>query len=258
MNETQLGVVNMTQPQQQQQHQAWTISSTIPQLPSAAMQPHAPTPTSDRAPLSIYERIRHFLYINLLLNKYSFILSILSYAAQLVLFVALSLYLFSNAGYLYEAVCIKVRPLPLPEGGNATTENVFLNATETRALTRTIAQSYLTLQIVTLFVFFICFILSALIRLQFKYHRLALNMYDVEQGRSSQHHHAAAAAAAANAVAVDRDGVDSLASTTTGSHFSSSMSKKMTSLLKRILHRFGLLFFLSRRTNFLRASFSYT
>lgn len=96
--------------------------------------------------------------------------------------------------------------------------------------------------------FFICFILAALIRLQFKYHRLALNLYDydLEQGRGggisgvggssvSSNHGIMAAAAAANLN--DRDGGDSLASTTTGSHFSSSMSKRLTSLFKRLLHR---------------------
>jgi len=37
--------------------------------------------------------------------------------------------------------------------------------------------SYMTLQILALLVFFVCFILSYLIKLQFKYHRLALNLY---------------------------------------------------------------------------------
>lgn len=45
-------------------------------------------------------------------------------------------------------------------------------------------------------------------------------------------------AAIATTALNDRDGGDSLASTTTGSHFSSSMSKRLTTLLKRILHRF--------------------
>ena len=46
--------------------------------------------------LSIYERLRHFLYFNFVLNKRSFVLAILGYLSDLVLFVALSLYLFSN------------------------------------------------------------------------------------------------------------------------------------------------------------------
>lgn len=268
MNETQLGGGN-----QQQQGLPWTISSsinpTLPMLdPSLQQQQnvHAPTPTSDRAPLSIYERIRHFLYINLLLNKYSFILSILSYVAQLFLFVALNLYLFSNVSYLYELTCLRLPPPPphsslfssfsSSSSSASSSQNISAIGRDSRLLSNitqskfssSIKQSYLTLQIITLFVFFICFILAALIRLQFKYHRLALNLYDydLEQGRGggisgiggssvSSNHGIMAAAAAANLN--DRDGGDSLASTTTGSHFSSSMSKRLTSLFKRLLHR---------------------
>lgn len=167
-----------------QQPTAWisTASSNMiqtsqQQQPPGATNVHAPTPTSDRTPMSIYERVRHFLYINLLLNKYSFILSILSYSAQLILFVALNLYLFSNVSYLYELTCVK-----LPSNGTQQLSNVTVSSSST--ISRSIKQSYLTLQIVALFVFFICFILAALIRLQFKYHRLALNLYDydLEQG----------------------------------------------------------------------------
>ena len=84
---------------------------------------------------------------------------------------------------------------------------------------KTIKQSYLTLQILSIFVFFICFILSYLIKLQFKYHRLALNLYDYDVETLNN--------------SVDRDGRDSLASTTTASHFSSK--RKLSSLLKRLL-----------------------
>lgn len=55
--------------------------------------------------LSIYERLRHFLYINFVLNKRSFILSILSYFADVLLFVALNLYLFANKKFIYEVIC---------------------------------------------------------------------------------------------------------------------------------------------------------
>jgi len=56
--------------------------------------------------LSIYQRLRHFLYINFALNKRSFILSILSYCADILLFVALNLYLVTNKSFTYEPVCI--------------------------------------------------------------------------------------------------------------------------------------------------------
>ncbi len=55
--------------------------------------------------LSIYERLRHFLFINFVLNKRSFILSILSYFTDLLLFVALNLFLFSNKKFIYETIC---------------------------------------------------------------------------------------------------------------------------------------------------------
>ena len=134
---------------------------------------------------------------------------------------------------------------------------------------RTIKQSYLSLQIIVIFVFFICFILSQLIKLQFKYHRLALNMYDydIEQGGggsgngggggigftklSSSHnstsqqqphhthrtHQLLLDEQIQQQQREDRDGLTSLASTTTASHFSSSASKKLCSLLKRLLTR---------------------
>ena len=54
--------------------------------------------------LSIYERLRHFLFINFVLNKRSFVLSVLSYLADLVLFLSLNLYLFSNKKYIYETM----------------------------------------------------------------------------------------------------------------------------------------------------------
>lgn len=132
------------------------------------------------------------------------------------------------------------------------------NSTHSR-FTSSLKQSYLTAQILAIFVFFICFMLAALIRLQFKYHRLALNLYDydMEQGGAGagagggggiwsggagilnghSHHRHASAATAVSMHMNDRDGNDSLASTTTGSHFSSSMSKRLTTLLKRLLHR---------------------
>lgn len=78
-------------------------------------------------------------------------------------------------------------------------------------------QSYLSVQILAILVLFICFVLSYLIKLQFKYHRLALNLYDYD------------VADPLNSTA-DRD---SLASTTTASHLSNR--RKLTSLLKRLL-----------------------
>ena len=54
--------------------------------------------------LSIYERLRHFLFINFVLNKRSFVLSVMSYLADLVLFLSLNLYLFSNKKYIYETM----------------------------------------------------------------------------------------------------------------------------------------------------------
>ncbi len=107
-----------------------------------------------------------------------------------------------------------------------TVQRLDIESTESQTPTRTIKQSYLSLQIIILFVFFICFILSYLIKLQFKYHRLALYMYDYDVDNFLE-----------NQQEKDRDGMDSLASTTTGSHFSSSGNKKLSTLLKRILNR---------------------
>ena len=170
-----------------------------------------PEPVIHDSSLSIYERLRHFLYINFVLNKRSFILSILSYMADLLLYVGLNLYLFVNKPYTYEHTCA------LSNSGNETIRSVIKRATNESQLTinstsigtttmtmvttsmlnysngsliggleqvvqlenaslRT-KQSYLTLQILAILVFFICFILSYLIKLQFKYHRLALNLY---------------------------------------------------------------------------------
>ncbi len=56
--------------------------------------------------LSIYQRLRHFLYINFVLNKRSFILSILRYCAEILLFVALNLYLVANKSFTYERACL--------------------------------------------------------------------------------------------------------------------------------------------------------
>ena len=174
--------------------------------------------------LSIYERVRHFLYINFVLNKKSFILSILSYVADLVLFVALNLYLFSNKKFINEMICLPVYEELIPVNSrmlNATTtymnessvlnppvlnrtrRELILNKVSSdsmlslssllsvnsnftsqlqlnQAPSKSLKQSYLTLQIIIIFVFFICFILSYLIKLQFKYHRLALNLYDYD------------------------------------------------------------------------------
>ena len=54
------------------------------------------------------------------------------------------------------------------------------NSSQFNQAAKSLKQSYLTLQIIIIFVFFICFILSYLIKLQFKYHRLALNLYDYD------------------------------------------------------------------------------
>lgn len=207
--------------------------------------------------LSIYERLRHFLFINFVLNKRSFILSILSYFSDLILFVALSLYLFANKPFIYETVCAPTleqmqilnnfskrsvnESMNSMTPMNGTTSRMMfskfdqINATfkienisseipevETVYLSsRNIKQSYLTVQILAIFVFFICFILSYLIKLQFKYHRLALNLYDYDVDTL-------------NSSTADRDdGRDSLASTTTASHLSSR--RKITSLLKRLI-----------------------
>ena len=177
--------------------------------------------------LSIYERVRHFLYINFVLNKKSFILSILSYFADLFLFIALNLYLFSNKKFINEMICLPIfeaktgfspPSINFNNGSiNSTTESILLtnevklsNKTKRELLlnqvasddlnsflsisnssqfkqhslqqsaSRSLKQSYLTLQIIIIFVFFICFILSYLIKLQFKYHRLAINLYDYD------------------------------------------------------------------------------
>jgi hypothetical protein len=216
-------------------------------------QPQTPnTHNNEHSTLSIFERLRHFLYINFVLNKRSFILSILSYAADIILFVSLNLFLFSNKKFIYELSCsltdtnnnnnnmihfstsTNMMKINYNLTTDLSTDNTNINVSiprtnnmlsELEQPTKTLKQSYLSLQIIILFVFFICFILSYLIKLQFKYHRLALNMYDydVEMNINNQDK--------------DRDGIDSLASTTTGSHFSSSVNKKLSSLLKRILNR---------------------
>ncbi|CAF0816190.1 unnamed protein product [Brachionus calyciflorus] len=172
---------------------------------------------------SIFERLGHFLHINLLLNKYTVILSILSYLADLLLFVSLNLYLFSNKTFLYDLKSFE---------SNTTFNNTLWNNNsdviiETSDSTKTIKQSYLTLQILVIFVFFICFILSYLIKLQFKYHHWAISLYDYNIGAVNQQQHQQ----------IDRDGADSLASTTTASQFSSSKNKKLKSLIKRLLNR---------------------
>lgn len=132
MDETQLSSMPMpTESTGSQQPTAWMISTTSanPTLPlivpsvvgeQQQRQQHAPTPTSDRAPLSLYERVRHFLYVNFLVNKVSFVLSILAYLAQLLLFVALNLYLFSNVDYLYEFTCVRLPLSLLPPTATAT------------------------------------------------------------------------------------------------------------------------------------------
>ena len=225
--------------------------------------------------LSIYERLRHFLYINFVLNKRSFVLSILSYLADLILFVALSLYLFSNKKFIYEYKCLPVTITSTTSTINTitstystfTSNSLFSNTTsrflEKRSSNtiisndtiglfnissdavdnsiffgnksipfiekRQIKQSYLTLQIISLFVFFICFIFSYLIKLQFKYHRLALNLYDYDVENNFKSN--------TSQIASDKDGRESLASTTTASHFSSSINKKFSALIKRVLVR---------------------
>jgi hypothetical protein len=201
------------QQQQQQSHPHETNDASTPQI------------VHDSS-LSIYERVRHFLYINFVLNKKSFILSILSYLADLVLFIALNLYLFSNKKFLNEMICLPVfeeRGSSLPNSiiidvssinasngssiiSRLTKRELLLNQVASDDLnsilnlnsnnnnfsshfrhrqlqttaSKSLKQSYLTLQIIIIFVFFICFILSYLIKLQFKYHRLALNLYDYD------------------------------------------------------------------------------
>ncbi len=230
--------------------------------------------------LSIYERLRHFLYINFVLNKRSFVLSILSYLADLILFVALSLYLFSNKKFIYEYKCVPVTitststyitnniistystststsnpifsntngrligkrnsnillandttgPFNASSDTAASVDSVMSSNNSTQFIEmRQIKQSYLTLQIISFFVFFICFIFSYLIKLQFKYHRLALNLYDYDVENNFKSN--------TSQIANDRDGRESLASTTTASHFSSSANKKFSALVKRVLVR---------------------
>ena len=221
--------------------QPWSITNTLKnvatlksnktrQKQQQQSQPHetndASTPQIVHdSSLSIYERVRHFLYINFVLNKKSFILSILSYLADLVLFIALNLYLFSNKKFINEMICLPVfeeRGGTLPNSiiidvpsinasnsssiiSRLTKRELLLNQVASDDLnsilnlnnnnnfsshfrhrqlqttaSKSLKQSYLTLQIIIIFVFFICFILSYLIKLQFKYHRLALNLYDYD------------------------------------------------------------------------------
>lgn len=82
---------------------------TLPPPPQGQPQPQQqPTQASvvHDSSVSIYERVRHFLYINFALNKRSFVLSILSYVIDLTLFVALNLYLFSSKPFLYECTSL--------------------------------------------------------------------------------------------------------------------------------------------------------
>lgn len=278
------------QQQQQQQlppnedsNEPWSTMKILNQPPSTPNQqnskdlpPHfqdaqalqqPPLPGIQDSSLSIYERLRHFLYINFVLNKRSFILSILSYVADITLFVSLNLYLFSNKKFIYELSCISspttlTTTSTLPTNAETTQiplETKALNETESLLRSaqqqlvdasnnsqdvaqKTIKQSYLSLQIIILFVFFICFILSYLIKLQFKYHRLALNMYDYDVNNENHPHHQSPNACSPHqdgAMAKDRDGMASIASTTTGnSHFSSSaVNKKLSNLFKRWLNR---------------------
>lgn len=168
---------------------------------------------------SIGERLRHFLHINLLLNKYTVVFSLLGYFTDLILFVSLNLCIFSNKHFLYEFKSIESMNI----SKNFSLIKLNITYSETKA-TRTIKQSYLTLQILIVFVFFICFILSYLIKFQFKYHRWAISLYDYDIETINQQ----------DKDAVDRD---SLASTTTVSHFSSSNGKKLYSILKKIINR---------------------
>ena len=78
---------------------------TTQQLSDKAVPPEPDQLVHDSS-LSIYQRLRHFLYINFVLNKRSFILSILSYCADILLFVSLNLYLVANKSFTYERVCI--------------------------------------------------------------------------------------------------------------------------------------------------------
>lgn len=175
---------------------------------------------------SIVERLRNFLYINLLLNKYTVIFSLLGYLSDLFLFVSLNLYIFSNKHFLYEFKSTEnetnLNRSFLDNNSYILKSNVsdFVK----KKSTRTIKQSYLTLQILVVFVFFICFILSYLIKFQFKYHRWALSLYDYDIETTNEQ---------------EKDTVDreSLTSTTTASHFSSSNGKKLYSVFKKILNR---------------------
>lgn len=218
--------------------QPWSITNTLKNVTtfklnktrhkqqSSQSQPHDDTTTPQivhDSSLSIYERVRHFLYINFVLNKKSFILSILSYIADLVLFIALNLYLFSNKKFINEMICLPIfdektnfiqnRIVVDVSSNNSTNSSSIISSLRKRELllnqvasddfnsilnvnnntfssqfrhqqqqaaSKSLKQSYLTLQIIIIFVFFICFILSYLIKLQFKYHRLALNLYDYD------------------------------------------------------------------------------
>ena len=175
---------------------------------------------------SIVERLRHFLHINLLLNKYTVIFSLVGYLSDLFLFVSLNLFIFSNKFFLFEFKSIENQTnlnKSFLDNNSLILKSNLSDLMKTKA-TRTIKQSYLTLQILVVFVFFICFILSYLIKFQFKYHRWAISLYDYDIEITKEQ----------EKDTVDRD---SLASTTTASQFSSSNSKKLYSIFKKILNR---------------------
>lgn len=259
---------------QQQQQQQQTPTSQYVQSESSSM--------------SIYERVRNFVQINFALNKRTLIISILSYFADIMLFIALNLYLFSNQAYIYETVPLVVPP-PSPYFNRTvdlttttpvtttTTAGTVIASTSTveqrmangsarvqrrdilnmstlvpplpsvdytaataagghkqlPTTTRSIKQSYMTLQIISLFAFFICFILSYLIKLQFKYHRIALNLFDYDIDT-----YANSSSGGGGGGDRDGDGIDSISSTTP-SHFSSSAAnnKRFANILKRLLHK---------------------
>lgn len=108
---------------------------TQPPPPQAQAQQAQASSVVHDSSVSIYERVRHFLYINFALNKRSFVLSILSYVIDLTLFVALNLYLFSSKPFLYECTSpITTVPAQFSpdEAANLTT-NTTLSSTTTNS-----------------------------------------------------------------------------------------------------------------------------
>ena len=159
----------------------------------------------------LFHRFNSFIHFYFLNNKRLFIFSILNYVCDLFLFISLNIYLLTNKTILspidlqvqqqYEKILITT----LVTTTQSTTSNSLLNTTQfilnttnsnnitlstnnvgitlqkrainynTNQVKYELKQSYLTLEIVALLIFFIYFILNNLIKIQFKYHRLAIN-----------------------------------------------------------------------------------